>query len=139
MPAAGEAAVSWSGQPYGRTQVGGLSRGATMSVSDPRQPAHGGPAGPAPFSALLREFRSRAGLSQNALARRAEIDPAYINRLESGARAVGCRMGLARRGRRRRVGADRRPTWSHPLTARRCVCDHTVVRPRTPRPHQLRA
>lgn len=35
-----------------------------------------------PFGRLLRDFRVRAKLSQNQLARRAEIDPAYVNRLE---------------------------------------------------------
>ena len=34
------------------------------------------------FGQLLRTYRVRAGLSQNLLARRAEIDPAYVNRLE---------------------------------------------------------
>ena len=34
------------------------------------------------FGQLLRAFRVRSGLSQNHLARRAEIDPAYVNRLE---------------------------------------------------------
>ena len=37
------------------------------------------------FGALLRSFRVRAGLSQNQLARRADIDPAYVNRLERAA------------------------------------------------------
>ncbi len=37
---------------------------------------------PPSFGQLLRSFRIRAGLSQNLLARRAEIDPAYVNRLE---------------------------------------------------------
>jgi transcriptional regulator with XRE-family HTH domain len=37
---------------------------------------------PAGFGAALRERRVQAGLSQNALARRAGIDPAYINRME---------------------------------------------------------
>lgn len=35
-----------------------------------------------PFGALLRSLRVRVGLSQNQLARRAGIDPAYVNRLE---------------------------------------------------------
>jgi transcriptional regulator with XRE-family HTH domain len=34
------------------------------------------------FGERLRAFRERAGLSQNRLARRAGIDPAYVNRLE---------------------------------------------------------
>jgi transcriptional regulator with XRE-family HTH domain len=34
------------------------------------------------FGAVLRELRIENGLSQNALARRAGIDPAYVNRLE---------------------------------------------------------
>ncbi|MBA2448862.1 MAG: helix-turn-helix domain-containing protein [Chloroflexi bacterium] len=37
----------------------------------------------ASFGALLRAFRRRVGLSQNQLARRADIDPAYVNRLEN--------------------------------------------------------
>ena len=39
-----------------------------------------------PFGAALRGFRVRAGLSQNALARRAGIDPAYVNRIEAAQR-----------------------------------------------------
>ena len=35
-----------------------------------------------PFGALLRSLRVRSGLSQNQLARRAGVDPAYVNRLE---------------------------------------------------------
>jgi transcriptional regulator with XRE-family HTH domain len=35
-----------------------------------------------PFGSLLRSLRVRAGLSQNQLARRAGVDPAYVNRLE---------------------------------------------------------
>ena len=34
------------------------------------------------FGQLLRSLRVRAGLSQNQLARRAGVDPAYVNRLE---------------------------------------------------------
>lgn len=40
---------------------------------------------PASFGSLLRAYRVRMGLSQNQLARRAEIDPAYVNRLEKAA------------------------------------------------------
>ena len=36
------------------------------------------------FAALLRRWRERAGLSQNALARRMGLNPAYVNRLEHG-------------------------------------------------------
>src|SRR4051794_17944363 len=35
-----------------------------------------------PFGALLRSLRVRIGFSQNQLARRAGVDPAYVNRLE---------------------------------------------------------
>jgi len=35
-----------------------------------------------PFGLLLRSLRVRTGLSQNQLARRAGVDPAYVNRLE---------------------------------------------------------
>src|SRR5215216_7177837 len=35
-----------------------------------------------PFGSLLRTLRVRIGLSQNQLARRAGVDPAYVNRLE---------------------------------------------------------
>jgi transcriptional regulator with XRE-family HTH domain len=35
-----------------------------------------------PFGSLLRSLRVRIGLSQNQLARRAGVDPAYVNRLE---------------------------------------------------------
>ena len=38
-----------------------------------------------PFGALLRSLRVRMGLSQNQLARRAGVDPAYVNRLERAA------------------------------------------------------
>lgn len=38
-----------------------------------------------PFGALLRALRVRIGLSQNQLARRAGVDPAYVNRLERAA------------------------------------------------------
>ena len=38
-----------------------------------------------PFGALLRTLRVRIGLSQNQLARRAGVDPAYVNRLERAA------------------------------------------------------
>ncbi len=38
--------------------------------------------GVAAFGQLMRAFRVRAGLSQHRLARRAGIDPAYVNRLE---------------------------------------------------------
>lgn len=34
------------------------------------------------FSELMKEFRQRGGLSQNELARRAGVDPAYVNRME---------------------------------------------------------
>ena len=37
---------------------------------------------PQTFSEMVRALRIRAGLSQKALARRAQIDPAYINRIE---------------------------------------------------------
>lgn len=34
------------------------------------------------FDELMRGFRQAAGLSQNELARRAGVDPAYVNRME---------------------------------------------------------
>src|SRR3954471_23502064 len=37
---------------------------------------------------LLRDWRERAGLSQNALARRMGVNPAYVNRLEHGGRGA---------------------------------------------------
>lgn len=37
---------------------------------------------PPALGVLLREYRLQAGLSQNALARMAGIDPAYVNRVE---------------------------------------------------------
>jgi transcriptional regulator with XRE-family HTH domain len=40
------------------------------------------------FGALLRAARERAGLSQSALARKAGLDPSFINRLESGQRSA---------------------------------------------------
>ncbi len=39
------------------------------------------------FGAKLKEYRERAGLSQNALARASGLNPAFINRLESGERS----------------------------------------------------
>ncbi len=47
----------------------------------------GGPA----FGTLLRQYRESAGLSQNALARAAGIDPGLVNRLESGKREPASR------------------------------------------------
>jgi transcriptional regulator with XRE-family HTH domain len=40
------------------------------------------------FGALLRAWRERAGLSQNALARQMGVNPAYVNRLEHGGRGA---------------------------------------------------
>ncbi len=40
------------------------------------------------LGALLRGWRERAGLSQNALARRMGVNPAYVNRLEHGGRGA---------------------------------------------------
>ena len=40
------------------------------------------------FSNLLRSYRERAGLSQSGLARRAGLDPSFVNRLESGQRSA---------------------------------------------------
>src|SRR5690349_8856354 len=53
---------------------------------------------------LVRAWRERAGLSQNALARRMGVNPAYVNRLEHGGRgaqnrelllSVAAALGLA--------------------------------------------
>jgi transcriptional regulator with XRE-family HTH domain len=38
------------------------------------------------FGDMLREFRNRVGLSQRALAEKANIDTSYISRIESGQR-----------------------------------------------------
>jgi transcriptional regulator with XRE-family HTH domain len=43
------------------------------------------------FGALFGQWRERAGLSQNALARRMGVNPAYVNRLERGGRGAGNR------------------------------------------------
>lgn len=43
------------------------------------------------FGTRLRGLRERAGLSQNALARASGLNPASINRLESGERSPGSR------------------------------------------------
>ena len=40
------------------------------------------------FGQALRTLRERAGLSQSALARKAGLDPSFINRLESGQRSA---------------------------------------------------
>lgn len=39
------------------------------------------------FGSLLAHYRRESGLSQNALARRAGVNPGTVNRLESGQRA----------------------------------------------------
>lgn len=41
------------------------------------------------FAAMLRRLREGRFLSQNALARAAGIDPAYVNRLEAGRQPLG--------------------------------------------------
>src|SRR5438105_14263956 len=43
------------------------------------------------FCRLMQRWRERAGLSQNALARRMGVNPAYVNRLEHGGRGAGNR------------------------------------------------
>ncbi|HZR99743.1 MAG TPA: helix-turn-helix domain-containing protein [Chloroflexota bacterium] len=43
------------------------------------------------FATLFQRWRERAGLSQNALARRMGVNPAYVNRLEHGGRGAGNR------------------------------------------------
>jgi transcriptional regulator with XRE-family HTH domain len=43
------------------------------------------------FAGLFQRWRERAGLSQNALARRMGVNPAYVNRLEHGGRGAGNR------------------------------------------------
>ncbi len=43
------------------------------------------------FGALFQRWRERARLSQNALARRMGVNPAYVNRLEHGGRGAGNR------------------------------------------------
>jgi len=48
------------------------------------------------FGALLRTYRLGAGLSQNGLARLAGVNPAYVNRLESGERRPSQRHYVVR-------------------------------------------
>ena len=43
------------------------------------------------FAALFQRWRERSGLSQNALARRMGVNPAYVNRLEHGGRGASNR------------------------------------------------
>lgn len=43
---------------------------------------------PEEFGAILRRFREEAGLSQNALARAAGIDPTNVNRIEASKQGV---------------------------------------------------
>lgn len=43
------------------------------------------------FAELFGRWRERTGLSQNALARRMGVNPAYVNRLEHGGRGAGNR------------------------------------------------
>ncbi|MBX5492735.1 MAG: helix-turn-helix domain-containing protein [Chloroflexi bacterium] len=45
---------------------------------------------------LLRQFREQRGLSQNALARRMGVNPAYVNRLEHGGRGASNRALIER-------------------------------------------
>lgn len=40
------------------------------------------------FGSLLRALREQKGISQSALARRAGLDPSFVNRLESGQRGA---------------------------------------------------
>lgn len=65
---------------------------------------HKDPGAAPTFGALLQRFRLRAGLSQNALAKRAALDASAINRLERGERgqtrraaveALATALGLA--------------------------------------------
>lgn len=46
------------------------------------------------FGQMLRAYRIRAALSQNALARMAGIDPAYVNRIEKGVFEGHVRRGV---------------------------------------------
>lgn len=57
-------------------------------VSAPLRVATPVPEEPPEFGALLGHYRRRAGLSQNALAKRAEIPASYVCRLESGVRGA---------------------------------------------------
>lgn len=51
---------------------------------------------PVEVGELLRRFREQRGLSQNALARRMGVNPAYVNRLEHGGRGAGNRQLIER-------------------------------------------
>jgi transcriptional regulator with XRE-family HTH domain len=48
-----------------------------------------------PFGSMLRQLRVDAGLSQNALARDAGIDPSYVNRCERGSRSPSRQVVLS--------------------------------------------
>ncbi|HLI28154.1 MAG TPA: helix-turn-helix transcriptional regulator [Chloroflexota bacterium] len=48
------------------------------------------------FARLLRQFRERAGLSCNELARLVAVDPSYISRLERGEREPPRRLVVER-------------------------------------------
>ena len=48
------------------------------------------------FEAKLKAYREHAGMTQNSLARAAGVNPAFINRLESGERAPSNRELLER-------------------------------------------
>jgi len=56
----------------------------------------GGEMVPVEVGQLLRQFREQRGLSQNALARRMGVNPAYVNRLEHGGRGAGNRQLIER-------------------------------------------
>jgi transcriptional regulator with XRE-family HTH domain len=79
------------------------------------------------FGEQLRQYRERAGLSQNQLARQVEVDPSYINRLERSEREPPKRPLVARLAdtlalsqperQRLLLAAGHVPDWLLPLGA----------------------
>src|SRR5262245_57281036 len=60
------------------------------------------------FAELLTRWRERAGLSQNALARRMGVNPAYVNRLEHGGRGASNRALVESAAAALELGAQER-------------------------------
>jgi transcriptional regulator with XRE-family HTH domain len=62
------------------------------------------------FAELFGRWRERAGLSQNALARRMGVNPAYVNRLEHGGRGASNRELVESAADALGLSADERDT-----------------------------
>ena len=81
-------------------------------------------AGPPAFGALPQEARLRAGQSQKALARGAEIDRAYVSRLEQGRDRRPGREIVPAIGEALELG----PAWTDRLLAAAGHCPESLGR-----------